>query len=74
MGVETQARQVRGFESYREWLERLPTIDLVRCRECKHYDEDGWGYGNCQRPSVDYLRMADEDFCSKGERREVTDD
>ena len=47
----------------------LIEIDLVRCGECKHYDEDGWGYGNCQRSSVDYLRTADEDFCSYGERR-----
>ena len=46
-----------------------PLIEIVRCGECKHHDEDGWGYGNCQRPSVDYLRTADEDFCSYGERR-----
>ena len=47
----------------------LIEIDLVRCEECRYHDEDGWGYGNCQRPSVDYLRTADEDFCSYGERR-----
>lgn len=54
-----------------EWKKPCPLIeiDLVRCGECKHHDEDGWGYGNCQRPSVDYLRTADEDFCSYGERR-----
>lgn len=48
---------------------KIIEIDLVRCEECKHHDEDGWGYGNCQRPSVDYLRTADEDFCSYRERR-----
>ena len=46
-----------------------PLIEIVRCRECTHHDEDGWGYGECKRPSVDYLRTADEDFCSYGERR-----
>lgn len=46
-----------------------PIIDIVTCGECKHHDEDGWGYGECKRPSVDYLRTADEDFCSYGERR-----
>ena len=25
-----------GFESYREWLEDLPTIDIVKCEECKY--------------------------------------
>ena len=46
-----------------------PLIDIVTCGECTHHDEDGWGYGECKRPSVDYLRTADEDFCSYGERR-----
>lgn len=46
-----------------------PLIDIVTCGECIHHDDDGWGYGNCQRPSVDYLRTADNDFCSYGERR-----
>lgn len=26
---------ILGFESYREWLEGLPTIDIVRCGERK---------------------------------------
>lgn len=45
--------------------------ELVRCKDCKYYGDDGWGFGTCQRSSVDYLRMADKDFCSKGVRREV---
>ena len=49
----------------------LIEIDLVRCGECKYHDEDGWGYGNCQRPSVDYLRTADEDFCSYRRRSSI---
>lgn len=50
-------------------INSMPTVDLITCGECKYHDEDGWGYGNCQRPSVDYLRTADDDFCSYGERR-----
>ena len=45
-------------------------VEVVRCKGCKHYSADGWGYGNCYRPHVDYLRMADCGFCSYGERRE----
>lgn len=44
-------------------------IDLVRCKECKYHAEDGWGYGNCERPFVYYLRTAQYDFCPYGERR-----
>ena len=49
--------------------EHCSLIEIVRCGECIHHDEDGWGYGECKRPSVVYLRTADEDFCSYGERR-----
>lgn len=67
---KSEAEAVREYlEMMIKRLESLQTIDLVRCGECKHHDEDGWGYGNCQRPSVDYLRTADEDYCSYGERR-----
>lgn len=48
---------------------KATNLDLVRCEECIYHDEDGWGYGECKRPSVGYLRTADEDFCSYGERR-----
>lgn len=43
-------------------------IEIIQCEECIYHDEDGWGYGECKRPSVGYLRTADEDFCSYGKR------
>lgn len=46
---------IRGFESYKEWLENLPTIDLVRCKDCKHSKE-------CIYP-------AKWNWCPDGERR-----
>lgn len=61
---------ILGFESYREWLEQLPTIDLVRCGECEYWT------GYCtnkiwQSPTDDYLPQTyADDFCSYGERRE----
>ncbi len=55
---------ILGFESYREWLERLPTIDLVRCGECKYryMDKSVWlcVYGLMIKPNG---------FCNYGERR-----
>ena len=53
-----------------EYRRQINWSPLVRCKDCKHYSEDGWGYGNCYRPNVYYLRMNDHGFCSWGERRE----
>ena len=57
---------ILGFESYREWLERLPTIDLVRCWECMYWHEGEW-YNTCDK-HIGHGFMA-EHFCSDGERR-----
>ena len=54
-------------------LEEHNFVKVVRCKDCRHYSADGWGYGNCYRSSVEYLRMADNGFCSYGERREEDD-
>lgn len=55
---------------YDKRLDDCPLRDVVRCKDCRHYSADGWGYGNCYRSSVEYLRMADNGYCSYGERRE----
>lgn len=60
---------ILGFESYREWLEGLPTIGLVRCGECKEYQE--WdGDKICMRLGAYKGNTKPTDFCSYGERRE----
>lgn len=51
-----------------EEVMQLPTIDLVRCKECKHWLD---GSGLCKHWSKLYgsvLTKAD-DFCSYGERK-----
>ena len=46
----------------------LPSIEIVRCGECKHWHEkDGLTY--CDRIDYGYGYKAD-DFCSYGERKE----
>lgn len=57
-------------------VENALTVDaepVVRCKDCKYYSADGWGFGNCYRPNVDYLRMKDDSFCSEGEREEYAE-
>lgn len=41
-------------------------VEVVRCQDCKHYMD--LGFTTCR-----YLRVTcnDDDFCSKGERKEV---
>lgn len=39
-------------------IEEAPSIDIVFCKECKLYEE------------CEYLELGDNDFCSRGERRE----
>ena len=61
------------YHSVVSTIDEIATVDAVevtRCKDCKWFDNDGWGYGNCCRRNVDYLRMSDNGFCSFGERRE----
>ena len=45
-------------------LEEAPCIDIVRCKECKHRDED-----ECKWDTTRSLPK-DDDFCSFGESKE----
>lgn len=58
-------------------IEALPSIDLVRCKECKHrvVEEQSWGEYNeycdlwCDGNGY-WASVNADDFCSYGERRE----
>ncbi len=62
---------ILGFESYREWLEQLPTIDLVRCGECKWCEEKWDSNNNCPTwECKNWFGGTDYDgYCHEGERR-----
>ena len=51
---------------FKAYLDEAPSIDIVRCKECKwhHYDTDD----EC-RWRIEEIPK-DDDFCSYGERRE----
>lgn len=48
-----------------DWLNKFPTIDIVRCKECKYRGE----YFSCPIP----YRTDDDFFCKEGKRKEVTE-
>ena len=51
----------------RDRIKALPTIEIVRCRECKHHDGV-----RCFRWNSTIITGFD-DFCSNGERRSEDD-
>ena len=67
--IETLLYMVDDDSDGVEEVMQLPTIDIVRCKECKHRYNDGWLE---PRWTCDYLkdmRLKDDDFCSYGERK-----
>ena len=55
-----------GFADYTEWLiDKTPSIDIVRCRECKYSGVRNDADVECKRHK---LIMRLKDFCSYGER------
>lgn len=49
--------------------ERVDAVEVVRCKDCKHYYADPWGYGNCVFEGGVSRRTKTSDYCSWGERR-----
>lgn len=61
---ELSVIQDRPVRSAMQIIKILPTIDIVRCEECKHRDSEF-----CQIRESMY-GIKDNDFCSYGERKE----
>lgn len=63
---------ILGFESYREWLEQLPTIDLVRCEECKYCGDSEYFTGEivCKYHIGHTYYTEPDRFCFYGKRRD----
>lgn len=52
-----------------ERLRGLSGIDVVRCKDCKHWDYEVSGC-KCNPRDVTWRAWRDDDFCSYGERSE----
>lgn len=56
---------INGVESVLEYAENLPTVDIVRCKDCIHRDpEDKKCDCGCWHMP---FTVEDNDFCSRGE-------
>lgn len=54
---------------YEDDVEDAPTIDLVRCKDCKHYDTESRTFPCCTDIFGAVRYMEADGFCSKGERK-----
>ena len=43
--------------------------EIVRCKECKHWDDIKHGYGWCCLDKTQHKFAKEDEFCSFGERR-----
>ena len=55
-------------ESIKELPSEQPTVDVVRCKDCKHHDEGKSGAIYCPILVGGFVR--EDFFCADGERRE----
>lgn len=57
---------IKGF------VDHAPTIDIVRCKECKYYDKfPTWSACTCwSGDPYEQASVNDDDFCSYGCRKE----
>ena len=67
------------IEDYAEELVKNGAQIVVKCKDCKHWEDCIYDpiierrYGECHRPLGDYggnAGTAEDDFCSYGERKE----
>lgn len=70
---ELSVIQDRPVRSAMQIIKILPTIDLVRCKDCKHYgfkETDRGGFPCCTNVIGATPYKMPTDFCSYGERRD----
>ena len=76
MGERPEAREPSWFA---EMILDIPVVDaveVVRCRDCRHWNEET-GFCNLNShfsmDGLDWDVFNDDDFCSQGERKQMTE-
>ena len=65
--IQTEVNQVLDCIEYE--IEDAPSIEIIRCGECKHNYNTAINHGKMQ-PRCDFTdyKLTENDFCSRGER------
>lgn len=70
--ILNQNNPEKSLEELLSRIQNAHTVDavpVVRCRDCKHYNEDSLYCGMNSRDRGECFNWYKEDFCSYGERR-----
>lgn len=68
--IEQGVGVIGAFDAFYDALQDTPTVDAVEvvwCRDCKHYKPDEYECGCDFAGGLPYVKA--DDFCSYGERR-----
>ena len=68
--INRVAKVTQILNQFIDWIEGMPTIDaieVVRCKDCIHYESDGGAMMIC---NITDMVCDNDDYCSYGERRE----
>ena len=70
--ADREIEHPRYQETVRELINEAPSIDIVRCKECKHRYRSG--YRGDEYWVCDFMdaKIKDDDFCSYGVRKTNT--
>ena len=50
-------------------VDSMPSIEIVRCQDCKWYEKKYKRHGNCIVRPGGYNGVSDDDYCSTGKRK-----
>lgn len=72
LGAKRETAAIKSTIKFLKVLERFHSVEVVRCKDCKHRDELTKECAHPKAVGWDVIVPEDKDFCSYGERR--TDD
>lgn len=58
--------------TFMDWIKKMPTVEVVRCKDCLHNHTKSWNQGKRDKPSCHFtdLIRSNEFYCGFGERAE----
>lgn len=69
---KTKIIVLRYAKAHKKLVESIPVVDavpVVRCKDCRHWEEIKHGHGWCCASTPNHALTKDDDYCSHGERR-----
>lgn len=58
-----------GVQAIEYVIDQQPTVEVVRCKDCKYGDPNGYGCKCYHYKLYETHEMSPNDFCSRAERR-----